>query len=114
MELEERMEEQEERMDKHEEGIQEDGKIMEENDEKMVEDKAENVFSVRAHGTKYAVGENIKFDSFNAAALEVKLLDKGPKVGAKKRGRPRKITIDRAQMTKDELIEILSTKELLK
>ena len=96
MELEERMEEQEERMDKHEERIQEDEKIMEEHNENMVEDKAEKVFSVRAHGTTTVVGKNIKFESFNAAALEVKLFDKGPKVGAKKRGRPKKISSDRA------------------
>ena len=105
------MEEQEGILDEENKGIQEQEKTMEEQGKKIMAEKAEEVTT---HGIKCGVGENILFDSIKDAALEVKLFDKGPKVGAKKRGRPRKITIDRAQMTKDELMEISSTKELLK
>ena len=110
-ELKEMMEEQEGILDEENKGIKEQEKTMEEQGKKIMEEKVEEVTT---HDIKYGIAENILFDSIKDAALEVKLFDKGPKVGAKKRGRPKKISFDRDQPTKTEFMENPTPKKMLK
>ena len=94
------VEEQEEILDKHKEEFREHEKIMGEQEERIGKENADEVFSVPTHGMQYAFGENINIYSFNYAASQS---DKGPKVGAKKRGCPKKIRFERTQLIKDDL-----------
>ena len=61
-----------------------------------------------------ALGENILFDPVKyAAELDIKHFVKDPKVGAKKKGRPKKISSDRTHLTKADMSNILIPRKLL-